>query len=152
GNIVESVASLEEVFLPHAIDFIVGSESVIGKVELKNSLSFVGDAKYGKYMVNYEEPTSVNHSGIKIGEEDVLFGETFTIKGLTKISHMLDGQFLKIVEEVGIDALRVNVWDKVGAFDTVSSEYLLKEDGDIYTIFDDLRISMNKEKPMTDEE
>lgn len=149
---VERVVSVEEVFLPHAIDYLIEHKDVVGEIKIENSLNYIEDEKYGKYMEKYEQPKNVNQSGLKLGEDDILLGEKFIIKDLNKVKHMLDGQFLQVVEEEGLDALQVNVWDKIGAFDIVSSEYLLKSDGEVYTVFDSLRFSMNKEKVMSDEE
>lgn len=149
---VERVVSVEEVFLPHAIDYLIEHKDIVGEIKIENSLNYIEDEKYGKYMEKYEQPKNVNQSGLKLGKEDILFGEKFIIRGLNKVKHMLDGQFLQVVEEEGLDALQVNVLNKIGAFDIVSSEYLLKANGEVYTVFDSLRFSMNKDKVMSDEE
>lgn len=149
---VERVVSVEEVFLPHAIDYLIEHKEIVGEIKIENSLNYIEDEKYGKYMENYEQPKNINQSGLKLGEEDILLGEKFIIKDLNKVKHMLDGQFLQVVEEEDLDTLQVNVWDKIGAFDIVSSEYLLKSDGEVYTVFDSLRFSMNKDKVMSDKE
>lgn len=152
GKIVDLAISIEELFLGLAIDFIVKQESVLGKVTIENSLNYINDSKYWEFMTDYDEPHNASQSGLKLGDEPILYGEELTISGLIEGVDMLEGGFVELVKREKLDKLNVKLWESDGVFGLVSDNVLIKDNGELFTVFDKTRFDYTKDKAMSDEE
>lgn len=137
GLEVHHVTTVEDLFLGHVVDFLTDNVHIVGEINVQNSLYYLHDDKYMKYFEHYHQPTSSQQSGLYYGEEPILFGESYSIKGLTNNQDTLQGDLLRVVKGGGVDGLYVQVNDSVGGFNIVTQEILIKKDGTIFTYLDD---------------
>lgn len=151
GEIKYDPVMIDFVFLQYVVKFVIKNETILGKVKVENSLQYLNDSKYGKYLEKYDEPVHVEQSGLFFGGEPILFGDTFLIKGLTGMENFFKGDLATIVAS-GVDTLQVKVNNEVGGWDTVSENSLLKEDGSLYTYMDFERDTNSEVKGFSDEE
>ena len=153
GEILGYRTSLEPSFLPHIIKSLHKHKDIVGECAVENSLDYMGDEKYGRFLEGYEEPKNQNQTGLMYRGEHILSGEKFVIKGLTKVIDNLNGSFKRIVEEIGIDEMEVHVRNDVGSYLIVTQEWFLKPNGGVFTIWDDIKFEKRKVNPnITDEE
>lgn len=130
---VELLTTVEGHFLGYVIDLFQKNEDIVGKLTVQNSLNYVEDEQYGECLEDYIEPASLNQSGLFYKGEPIMYGESFEIEGLTDIQDTLGGYLLIAVRDGGVNKLHVRVKEKMGMFNIVTEEILLKEDGSIYT-------------------
>lgn len=139
GSIVQEILSLEEAYLEYLISFIRNNNLILGNVSIENSLQFIGGAKYGGYLEDYDSPLHVNQSGLFYNNKPILHGETIIINGIQHVKDLFDEESSKLIEEYDIKALKVAVLDELLAFDIVSDEAFIKVNGEELTKADGLK-------------
>lgn len=133
---VHLVTTVEDLFLGHVIDLLNKNEDIVGKINIQNSLNYMGDTVYGGYLEDYKKPLTEYQSGLFYKGKPILFGETFLLKGLKDTQHIFKGSMLQAIREGGVESLHVQVLDKVGGYNIVTKETMLKGDGSVYTYLD----------------
>lgn len=129
--------TIDEKFLSYLIDLLEENEHLIGKIEIENSLDYINHKDYGQYMDDYKQPESPKHSGLTYQNRPILFGEKFTMTGLSNLMDKMGGDLLRAVKHGGVDSMRVSVNSRVSAFNLVSQQTLIKPDGTVYTLLDE---------------